>query len=86
MKRGFTLIEAAIVACIVLILTGTLGGAVMKLKQTAIVEIGGKEVYRGLALCVKVSSAGAATTVNIDPPCEWPGRHFTDKDVRVTVQ
>ncbi len=52
-------------------------------RQTAVVEVSGKEVFRGSALCVSVTSAGASTHVSIGLPCEFPGRHYVGNDVKI---
>ncbi len=86
-KKGFTLIELMIVACIVGIVVAIAIPPVFVYRRHSIVTVDGKQVFSGRAICVTVKSAGASTEVDIGsgPFCVLPGDHYVSKDVNVVT-
>lgn len=85
-EKGLDSIECMLVVLIIGILGSLAVTLLGSMLQTAVVEVDGKEIFRGMAFCVEVKSAGAATSVDIGVPCKFPAQHYTTKDVKVTVK
>ena len=84
--KKFSFVEVMVVVVILITLSALAAGVVALVFQKATVVVSGEEVFRGMALCVEVKSAGAATSVTIGVPCRFPGQHYTAKDIEVTIR